>query len=146
MIYFVQPIDGGPIKIGTTIRLTERFGQLEKDWGAPLKILAVMDGRFSTENELHRQFNHLRLRGEWFSPSEELLSFIESTGRSWDGSDDVPVVGVKIDVNVIRQARIIAAIRDVTIAEYLSVLLRPLVERDYKEALSREAGARPPKR
>ena len=29
------------------------------------------------EAELHQRFNALRIRGEWFRPEPELLSFIE---------------------------------------------------------------------
>jgi hypothetical protein len=39
-------------------------------------------------------------------------------------------VQVKLDAEVVRAARIVSAYRDVTMAEYLSGLLKPLVMRD----------------
>jgi hypothetical protein len=47
-------------------------------------------------------------------------------------------VAVKIDANVIREAKMVAASRDLTLAEYLSDLLRPLVHKD----LEAETGKR----
>jgi hypothetical protein len=38
----------------------------------------------------------------------------------------------KIDASIVRDAKIVAAYRDITLAEYLSELLRPLVARDLK--------------
>jgi len=66
VIYFVQAEDGGGIKIGTTMCLTARLGQLEKDTGCPLRVLGVIDGTFPEEKALHRKFKHLWLESEWF--------------------------------------------------------------------------------
>lgn len=38
----------------------------------------------------------------------------------------------KVDAQIVRDAKIVAAYRDITLAEYLSELLRPLVARDLK--------------
>lgn len=40
---------------------------------------------------------------------------------------------VKIESGIVRKARLITDFRDATLAEYLSDLLRPLVERDYDQ-------------
>ncbi len=77
MIYFVQPVDGGPIKIGTTINLESRLKQLEAHYGCPLALLATMTGDAEREREIHDQFSHLRLgRTEQFQPADDLLAFI----------------------------------------------------------------------
>jgi len=47
-------------------------------------------------------------------------------------------VAVKLDADVTREAKMVAASRDQTLAEYLSELLRPLVRRD----LQSETGKR----
>jgi hypothetical protein len=41
MVYFIQGITGGLIKIGTTVRLTERLRTLCKEYGEELRVLAV---------------------------------------------------------------------------------------------------------
>jgi hypothetical protein len=64
---------------------------------------------------------------------------------------DVPV---KVDEEVIRKARIAASYKGVTLAEYLSEALRPIVDRDIEEGHTRlmqgdkalEAGEGSPKR
>ena len=51
-------------------------------------------------------------------------------------------VAAKIDAEVIRVARIVAAYRNQTVAEYLSEKLKPLVEKDlarYAKQASEEA-------
>ena len=50
---------------------------------------------------------------------------------------DVPV---KIDAEVVRQAKIVAAYKDTSLAEYMSELLRPIVERDLREYSRRSLG------
>src|SRR4051794_38967859 len=49
--------------------------------------------------------------------------------------NDVPV---KLDADVVRNAKIVATFQDTTLAEYLSELLRPLVERDLAKHLREE--------
>lgn len=138
MIYFIQAEDGGPIKIGTTARLTVRLNELCKEVGDDLRVLAVIDGSYQEENKLHRRFVHLRRVGEWFEPGDDLLGFIVTNGREWDGSDDDPVAQVKVDAEVVRVARIVASYREATLAEYLSELIRPLVARDLEQEQAKE--------
>jgi hypothetical protein len=44
MIYFVQPIDGGPVKIGFTDNLSARLIQLEQHYRVSLAVLATLPG------------------------------------------------------------------------------------------------------
>lgn len=46
--------------------------------GNPYKLvlLGCIDGNDITERALHKRFAELKIRGEWFSPSEKLVSFI----------------------------------------------------------------------
>lgn len=44
-------------------------------------------------------------------------------------------LSVKIDAEVLKQARIVATHRSIPVAEYLSELIRPLVVRDYRRAV-----------
>lgn len=96
MIYFVQPVAGGRIKIGRTVCLTKRLKQLCAQHGLALRVLAVLSGGALEESRLHRRFAHLRTRGnplgrEWFEPGQDLLSYIAHGGSPWDGSDEVVV-------------------------------------------------------
>ena len=42
----------------------------------PLELLADVPGGRELEAQLHRDWRHLHIRGEWFEASEELLRFI----------------------------------------------------------------------
>lgn len=78
MIYFVQSIDGGPVKIGYSFDVESRIAQLEKHYGKSLAILATMPGGRDEETTIHRRFAHLRCgRTEQFRPAPELMSFID---------------------------------------------------------------------
>lgn len=47
-------------------------------------------------------------------------------------------VAVKIDAEVVRKARIVAAYKGLALAEYVSELMRPLVERDLEHEQEKE--------
>ncbi len=49
MIYFAQPVGGGNIKIGTTVRLSVRIAQLQTQYKTDLTVLGVMDGSYADE-------------------------------------------------------------------------------------------------
>jgi hypothetical protein len=139
VIYFIQGASGGPIKIGTTIRLSQRIKQLEKKEGIALQILGVMDGSYADEAALHERF--IRMAGEWFHPTPELLDLITTEARAWDGTDEVPLsslgVPVKIDTEVVTEAKMVAASRNIPVTEYLNKLIRSLVRKDLEQETSR---------
>jgi hypothetical protein len=52
-------------------------------------------------------------------------------------------VSVKVDADVVAEAKMVAASRDMSLAEYLSELIRPLVRRDLERETTRRI--QPPK-
>jgi hypothetical protein len=91
LIYFIRS-SNGPIKIGTTIRLSTRLKQLVAEHGEGLEVLAVTEGSYEAESELHRRFSHLRVVNEWFEPGDDLMGFIIAEARPWDGIDEASEV------------------------------------------------------
>lgn len=79
MIYFVERADG-LIKIGKAKDYRRRVGQLQSEYGR-LKIRGLVEGDYSEERKLHRQFANLRIIGEWFRADESLLHFIAEHGQ-----------------------------------------------------------------
>ncbi|WP_054308958.1 GIY-YIG nuclease family protein [Mesorhizobium sp. 1M-11] len=79
-VYFVTAEAADyPIKIGISTNRTLRFLSLQNALPYELKILAVMPTDDPLlERRLHRQFAHLRLRGEWFLRAPELLAYIDT--------------------------------------------------------------------
>lgn len=77
MIYFLQPVDGGPVKIGRTDNLDARRKQLEAHYGCQLALLATMPGDKEEESEIHERFREIRFgRTEQYRPTSELMAFI----------------------------------------------------------------------
>lgn len=80
IVYYIRRRD--LIKIGTTTDPVERFDALMPD-----EILAFEPGSYEEETFRHRQFAHLRCRGEHFTPEAELLLHIQHV-RSLHGDPD----------------------------------------------------------
>jgi hypothetical protein len=140
MVYFIQGITGGLIKIGTTVRLTERLRTLCKEYGEELRVLAVIDGSYQKEKSLHRRFSHINIENEWFSPSDDLLGFIVETGREWDGTDEAQPrndEAIRIRSDVAAKARIAASYLGLSITDYVSNVLEPIVSKDINEGHAR---------
>lgn len=80
MIYFIQQGDAGPIKIGRA--WNPRLRRSELQVGSPLVctllVSVVVQDDIEAEAELHRRFDHLHIRGEWFTPAPDLLDYIRS--------------------------------------------------------------------
>lgn len=83
MIYFFQRTDKN-VKIGTTIDYLGRKKDLTRKYGN-LNLLGWLPGSYEEESRLHVKFSHCRTtQGEWFYPSTELLSFIDSDTHKTD--------------------------------------------------------------
>jgi len=81
VLYFIQGVDGGPIKIGITKSLRSRMIGLQGSCPVVLRVLAaVRRGGWRHEDAAHRRFKEHRLHGEWFAPHAELLAHIEMVG------------------------------------------------------------------
>lgn len=55
-------------------------------------------------------------------------------------------VSVRIEADLLQKARVIAAIRDVSITQYLSDVLRPSIERDFTKSIADVSRDQPPRR
>lgn len=75
-VYFMR--SGALIKIGWTVNLSTRAIQLQVGSSEPLELMLALPGERQDEKALHQQFQHLRVRGEWFRGDQELLSFIDA--------------------------------------------------------------------
>jgi hypothetical protein len=144
LIYFIRDEATNRIKIGTTIRLSQRLYQLGLMTKGPLHVLAVLPGSFADESALHERFKSLRVVGEWFKPEPELIDFITTKGQAWDGSDEGPrLVSIRLDSDIVDLVRIAAAMKRVSVSDYINQVLSPLIEEDiqkgFKEFKSRNS-------
>jgi hypothetical protein len=77
-VYFVQRTTDGAVKIGTSVDPRARLMALRTASADELVLVAVTSGGHKLERQLHLRFSIQRLNGEWFRPSDELRSLIES--------------------------------------------------------------------
>ena len=77
-VYFVQAATLRLIKIGSTSNLDRRLKLMRTGSPDRLDVVGVMtpDDAWATEVDLHERFAADREHGEWFSPSAELVAFI----------------------------------------------------------------------
>jgi hypothetical protein len=81
VVYFVQAISGGPIKIGVSRNLGSRLASLQGAHAEQLVVLRTIRGTIREEAFLHRKFAALHMSGEWFRPDTTLLAFISNPHR-----------------------------------------------------------------
>ena len=75
-VYFIEDANGGLVKIGYATDITRRLQTLQTATSHKLKLLGLTFGGPEKEKEIQEKFQHLRIVGEWFRPSIELLNFI----------------------------------------------------------------------
>jgi hypothetical protein len=74
-VYFIGG-ETGSIKIGHTINPETRLARLQTGSPIKLQVLGTVMGGQETEREYHNRFRHLRLDGEWFERTPEILEEI----------------------------------------------------------------------
>lgn len=91
-VYFIQHPINGRIKIGKSFMVQKRLEQLSKQERVPLELLGVIKGYSTEESDLHSYFNDIRLHGEWFDSTSELIEFIADQTIPLDALQEVPPV------------------------------------------------------
>ncbi|MBI5931908.1 MAG: GIY-YIG nuclease family protein [Chloroflexi bacterium] len=76
-VYFFQ--SGNKIKIGQTADFDQRIHKLRYRYGSDSKMLAWIEtGQYKQiEKLLHRRFSRINTFGDWFSPIDEILQWLE---------------------------------------------------------------------
>lgn len=80
-VYFIQSGEGGPIKIGQSVSVKSRFLSFRTASGTDLRLLGTIAPGGPTEADLHSRFACFRIRGEWFTPDDELIRFIAESAQ-----------------------------------------------------------------
>lgn len=79
MVYFIT--DSNHIKIGYTKNdVRKRLKQLQTSNPNKLFLLGYIEGDKNVEKTLHKKFSSsiIRQNGEWFSPTQDLLDYINT--------------------------------------------------------------------
>ena len=77
-VYFIQGSSNTPIKIGISNNIVNRLANIQTAYPYKLSVLAtIKNGGSKMEKYLHTRFADIRLMGEWFLETNELLEVIE---------------------------------------------------------------------
>lgn len=80
LTYFIRARGMGDIKIGKSNQVKVRVQTLFSGSARGVDLIACYPAPITHEKELHSEFEHLRLCGEWFRPGRELLTHLELVG------------------------------------------------------------------
>lgn len=76
LVYFVQELPFGPVKIGKTVNLKSRLSQLQNGNPRELVLAGHLIGREGLEKEIHKEFKDLQIEREWYRPEPGLIRFV----------------------------------------------------------------------
>lgn len=76
MVYVIADKEKRYMKIGKANNPKSRLATIQTSMPFDVEIVAQIIGNYSIENRLHKLFKHLRLRGEWFTYSDEILKHV----------------------------------------------------------------------
>ena len=80
LVYFIGAADG-PVKIGMAVDPLARLSGLQSANPRELAILAIAKGGRQAELRYHWRFRAIRIRGEWFERTYEVLAEMQRVLR-----------------------------------------------------------------
>lgn len=135
MLYALQPVGGGPIKIGTSGNVKKRHEHLQSYYGCELVLLWTAEGGRYEEGVLHEQLASYRIRRtEQFIPCREVVEFLglpSNTVIANEADELMPrldLASVRMSSDVLRYARTVSAWRNVTLVDWLNDVVRKAAE------------------
>jgi hypothetical protein len=75
-VYVAYSPEANEIKIGSSHNPGRRMGDLERELGIAIYLLASMPGGFRKEKASHARFAAEKTEGEWFRASPKLWAFV----------------------------------------------------------------------
>lgn len=77
MIYFAQPTNGGPIRIGASAEMNARKRTMGTWIPGGIETVAEIEGGFLGEHVLHWCFEPLRVERDWFRSCLSIWKFVD---------------------------------------------------------------------
>lgn len=87
MIYFIQSGEDGAIKIGYSENegsIGRRLSSLQTGNPKQLYLRGILRGNREVELGIHKMFKKYNVRGEWFKPEKEIITFMKEQNISLD--------------------------------------------------------------
>ena len=72
-VYLIECTDNQTMKIGYSNNLNSRFQNLQSSSINKLNLLSSIKGKKDLEKKLHNEFKHLKIKGEWFEWSQNII-------------------------------------------------------------------------
>jgi transcriptional regulator with XRE-family HTH domain len=83
-VYFIRAGKDGPVKIGVAFDTEQRRKDLQVANHADLTVIRTVKGTSREENQAHKKFAHLCIRGEWFAFDQEMLTWKPKKLAKWE--------------------------------------------------------------
>ncbi len=80
-VYFIRVKGTEKVKIGYSVALNQRMGDLAVGHPDELELLATVSGGNDAEGRLHRRFAQYRIRGEWYRLEGKLAEYVKKLGK-----------------------------------------------------------------
>jgi len=88
-VYFLREGERGAVKIGyTTMGVSERVQRLQSGNPRELRVLAHKAAGRTYEQRLKARFASVKIRGEWFRPTPELLNLALDIALGEEAEDE----------------------------------------------------------
>lgn len=75
-VYFIVDWQRSAVKIGVSAKPDQRLREVQTGNPHPLELALIVPGGYALERRLHQQYAPIRLRGEWFKLTQELVDLI----------------------------------------------------------------------
>lgn len=75
-VYFIVDWQRSAVKIGVSAKPEQRLREVQTGNPHPLDLALIVPGGYALERRLHQQYAPIRLSGEWFKLTQELVDLI----------------------------------------------------------------------
>ncbi len=127
-VYFAQREADGLIKIGWSRSVKLRMSAIRA------KVIGAVPGERAEEKVVHAKFAHLRVKGEWFRPGEELLEYIRTEAQGHKPDSKTVLCPIKLADSLLRRAdRLADKLKEPGMRYTRSDVLRMSIHRGFAE-------------
>lgn len=80
-IYILRVGETGPVKIGRASNIVARIRELQGCHFETLNLIRVIEGGHTNERWMHRHYVAQKIRGEWFTFSDDMMTVVPGEAR-----------------------------------------------------------------
>jgi hypothetical protein len=84
MIYVIVDETETCCKIGYSANPKKRCQDIQTSIPFNVELVIAVDGTIQDEKQVHRRFDHLRMKGEWFEYEDTIVKYLLPNGAYWN--------------------------------------------------------------